>query len=73
MGGASYITHMWLVSTLGNTIATLAAIFIGVIVYALMIAITGTLSKEEIYMIPFGTKLYNVLLKLKIYKEGENQ
>jgi len=73
MGGASYITYMWLVSTLGNTIATLAAIFIGVIVYALMIAITRTLSKEEIYMIPFGTKLYNVLLKLKIYKEGENQ
>lgn len=74
MGGAVYITYIILVSRIGNTLSTLIAIFIGVIVYALMIAITKTLSKEEIYMIPFGTKLYKILLKLKIYKEeGEIQ
>ena len=27
------------------------------------------LTKEDIYMIPFGTKIYDVLVKLKIYKE----
>ena len=28
-----------------------------------------TLTKEEIYMIPFGTKIYPILVKLRIYKE----
>ena len=34
-----------------------------------MIAITKTLTKEELYMIPFGTKIYKILVKLRIYKD----
>ena len=69
MGISSYGTHKYLVGMIGNSKATILAILIGVIVYATMIVITKTLKKEDFYMIPFGTKLYKVLVKLKIYKE----
>ena len=57
----------------GNPIATLIAIFVGALAYGTAIILTKTFSKEEIYMIPFGTKLYKILIKLKIYKEEVNQ
>ena len=74
MGMVAICTHYYLEGIFGNSIATISAIVIGAITYGIMIAFTKTFSKEEIYMIPYGTKLYKVLLKLKIYKEeGENQ
>lgn len=71
MGGAAYETHKILLSILGNSKATIFAILVGVVVYGIMIIATKTLSKEDFYMIPFGTKIYKVLVKLKIYKEEE--
>ena len=59
------IIHMFL----GNTISTLLAICLGAISYVLLILFTKTLSKEDIMMIPYGTKIYSILVKLKIYKE----
>lgn len=74
MGMVAICTHYYLEGIIGNSIATIVAIVAGAVTYGVMIAITKTFSKEEIYMIPFGTKLYKILLKLKIYKEeGENQ
>ena len=54
---------------LGNTISTLLAICLGAISYVLLILFTKTLSKEDIMMIPYGTKIYSILVKLRIYKE----
>ena len=59
------IIHMFL----GNTISTLLAICLGAISYVLLILFTKTLSKEDIMMIPYGTKIYSFLVKFKIYKE----
>ena len=59
------IMHMFL----GNTISTLLAICLGAISYVLLILFTRTLSKEDIMMIPYGTKIYSILVKLKIYNE----
>ena len=74
MGVIAYSTHYILEGIIGNAIATVLSIVIGAISYGVMIVITKTLNKEEFYMIPFGTKIYNILLKLKIYKEeGENK
>ncbi len=69
MGVIVYITHYLLNLVTGNTISTIIAILVGVIVYVIGIIATKVLSKEEIMMIPFGTKLYKILLKLKIYQE----
>ena len=53
----------------GNTVSTILSILLGAISYCAFIVFTKTLSKEEIMMIPYGTKLYAVLLKIGIYKE----
>ena len=53
----------------GNTVSTLISIILGAISYCLFILLTKALTKEDIMMIPYGTKIYKVLLKLKIYKE----
>lgn len=69
MGIAAYLTHKTLINVIGNSKATIIAIFVGIITYAIMIIATKTLNKEDMYMIPFGTKLYKLLTKLGIYKE----
>ena len=54
-----------LFSTLaGNTVSTILSIVIGAISYCLFILLTKTLTKEDILMIPYGTKIYGVLVKL---------
>lgn len=70
MGVIVYFMHRLLLNPVGNTIATISAIGIGVVVYMILVLATKMLTKEDIYMIPFGTKLYGVLTKLKIYKEN---
>ena len=69
MGIVAYLTHKTLINVIGNSKATIIAIFVGIITYAIMIIATKTLNKEDMYMIPFGTKLYKLLTKLGIYKE----
>ena len=69
MGGIVYFAYRFLIGSVGNTIATIVSILIGVISYAILMLLAKMLTKEDIYMIPFGTKIYGVLLKLKIYKE----
>lgn len=70
MGVIVYFAYKLLISTLGNSISTIISIFIGLIVYVILVLATKMLTKEDIYMIPFGTKIYSFLVKLKIYKES---
>jgi len=42
-----------------KNITLVCALFIGIIVYILAIILLRILSKEEIYMLPYGNKLYN--------------
>ena len=69
MGVIVYGAHNLLNGIIGNTLSTLIAIFIGVITYIVSILFVKVLSKEDILMIPYGTKIYKLLIKFKIYKE----
>lgn len=69
MGVIVYLTYRLLANPIGNSIATIIAILVGVISYVILVLATKMLKKEDIYMIPFGTKIYGVLVKLKLYKE----
>ena len=69
MGIIVYFGYNILSMFFGNTISTLISILLGAISYCLLILFTKTLSKDDIMMIPYGTKIYSILLKLKIYKE----
>ena len=55
-------------SYLINLVATLLAIGIAAIVYFIMVFATKILTKEEIELMPMGTKIYNILCKLHFYK-----
>lgn len=54
-------------SYMGNLMATLISILAAAIVYGIMIIVTKTLNKEEIELLPMGTKLYSVLKKIHLY------
>ena len=69
MGAIVYFTYRLLIGPFGNAISTIISILVGVISYAILVLITKMLKKEDLYMIPFGAKIYGVLLKLKVYKE----
>ena len=69
MGAIVYVCHKGLNMIISPRISTIIAIGIGVIVYIVALLKLNTLTKEEIMMIPYGTKIYNILLKLKLCKE----
>ena len=69
MGLIVYFSYNLFNSFIGNTISTLISIVLGAISYCLLILFTKALTKEDILMIPYGTKIYNLLVKLRIYKE----
>ena len=70
MGVIVYIIYKVIVGALGNAISTIIAICAGILVYLVLVLGMKMLTKEDIYMIPFGTKIYSLLVKLKVYKEN---
>ena len=57
-------------STITNLkISTLISIFVAIVIYILSVTVLKIFSKEEIYMIPFGHNIYELLVKFGIYKE----
>jgi hypothetical protein len=51
-----------------EVLATLLAVFITAILYAVALFVTRTFSKEDILMLPKGQKIYNFLVRKKIMK-----
>lgn len=73
MGGIAIGLYTAVHSLLGagympNLIASLAAIAAAAIVYFILLLALKVMSKEDIMLLPGGTKLYGLLTKLKIYK-----
>lgn len=69
MGIIVYIAYNLLHIFTRNTISTIMAILIGIVTYLIAIIALKVLSKEDMLMLPFGSKIYNLLIKLHIYKE----
>lgn len=68
MSIVSYATYKGiLILGISSRIATIIGIIIAVIVYAILIILFKILSKEDIYMLPKGEKIYEILQKFKIY------
>lgn len=69
MGLVVFLGYRLFSSFLGNTMSTIISIVLGAISYCTLILFTKTLTKEDIMMIPYGTKIYDILVRMKIYKE----
>ena len=68
MGICSYFIYFILAGIISARIATIIAILFAIAIYLLAIITLKILSKEEILMIPYGTKIIKILEKLEIYK-----
>ncbi len=51
-------------------ITTLVAIITAGIMYVLSIFLLKILTKEELCMLPYGKKIYRILVKMRIYKKA---
>lgn len=71
MGVCSYFIYGVLSGIIIERWATILSLIFAVIIYALAIIALKILNKEDIYMIPFGKKIYKVLQKLGIYAKEE--
>lgn len=67
MGICSYFIYLVLSGIIAQKLATILAILFAVIIYILAVVALKIFSKEEILIMPYGEKIYNILEKLKIY------
>ena len=72
MGICSYAVYFILTSINVGKLATIIAILVAVLIYALAVIRLKIFTKEELLMIPYGQKLCKFLEKFGIYKEVEN-
>lgn len=72
MGVCSYAIYMLISGLHPGRMATVVAILIAIVIYGLALIALKLFSKEELYMIPYGSKIYKILEKMGIYKEAEN-
>lgn len=69
MGAAAWLVYNAAYAAAGkNIIAVLSAILTAVIVYFVLLFALKILNENEIKMLPGGSKLYSLLVKMKIYK-----
>ena len=67
MGICSYTVYLLLKGIISGRLATIVSILFAAIVYVLAVLALKIYNKEDIYMLPKGEKIYNILEKLKIY------
>ena len=65
MAICSYAVFIICNNILSERIATLIAMLFAAIIYVIAIIVLKIFTKEEIFMIPYGQKLYNVLEKIR--------
>ena len=68
MGLVVFLGYKLFNSFFGNIFSTIISIILGAISYCVLILFTKTLTKEDIMMIPYGTKIYGILVRIGIYK-----
>ncbi|MCI8587432.1 MAG: polysaccharide biosynthesis protein [Clostridia bacterium] len=64
MGGISYLSYIGLLHIFAPKLATIIALFIAVVVYAICVVYLNILSKEDYLDIPKGSKIYSIVSKL---------
>ena len=68
MAVTAKISHLLLMSIIGDKLATIIAIIIGALVYLVLLLITGSITKEDLSLLPKGDKIGKKLEKIKFMK-----
>lgn len=61
MGGAAWAVHGLLIGLVGNSLATVAGILTGVVVYAALVLVLKAISPDDLALIPKGDKIAKLL------------
>ena len=69
MAVVSYGVYILLKGIIAQNLATIIALIVAVVTYALSIIVLKIFNEEDILMLPYGQKIYAVLNKAGIYKE----
>ena len=69
MAVVSYGVFILLKSIIAVKLATIIALIVAVIAYLLSILILKVFSKEDILMLPYGQKIFAILVRFGIYKQ----
>lgn len=67
MGIIAYISYIIILPKFESKLATIISLLICVMIYIILVILLKIFSKEEIFMIPFGKKIYDFLKKLRLY------
>jgi len=73
MGVCSYAIYIILTGISLGKLATIISICVAILIYILSVIVLKIFTKEEIFMIPYGQKIYKILQKFGIYKGQQNQ
>ena len=53
---------------INNLVSTLISLGVSAIIYVALIIVLRVMNKDDIQLLPGGTRLYSILVKLKLYK-----
>ena len=70
MGIVSKIFYQVVIINLSGKLTTILTLLVAVIVYLICLVLLQIFSKEELFMIPYGKKIYYFLQKLGLYADG---
>lgn len=68
MGIMAYYTYQFVNAYVGDSLTTVIAIGVAILVYFLLILALNILEKDDYHMLPYGDKLYKLLAKIKLVK-----
>ncbi len=70
MGIVSKIFYQVVIINLSGKLTTILTLLVAVIVYLICLVLLQIFSREELFMIPYGKKIYYFLQKLGLYADG---
>lgn len=63
-----FLSYSNLVGILGSKLSTVMAIFIGAVLYGILLIVTGSITSEDLSLLPKGDKVGKVIDKIKLIK-----
>lgn len=72
MGAAAFGVHRLLRGAVGNTVATLAAVLVGAVMYVALVILARVFTQAELLTLPGGARLARLLTRLGVYHADDH-
>lgn len=67
MAIAAFLSYLFLMDIIGEKLATIVAVLVGVLVYGVFLIITGAITEDDFNLLPNGDKIGKKLSKFKLF------